>query len=56
MKILYTPLMIVPALGPEDRAQILDAAGPGSRLIETRDPAQQKAEIADTDVLSTYTP
>ncbi len=51
MKILYTPLMIVPSLSPEERAQILDAAGPGSRLVETRDPAQQKAEIADTDVL-----
>jgi phosphoglycerate dehydrogenase-like enzyme len=51
MKILYTPLMIVPALTPEDRAQILDAAGPGSRLVEAREPAQQKAEIADTDAL-----
>jgi phosphoglycerate dehydrogenase-like enzyme len=51
VKILYTPLMIVPALSPDERAQILDAAGPGSRLVETRDPAQQKAEIADTDVL-----
>ncbi|MGH7308142.1 MAG: D-2-hydroxyacid dehydrogenase [Candidatus Rokuibacteriota bacterium] len=51
MKILYTPLMIVPALSPDDRARILDAAGPGSRLVETRDPTQQKAEIADTDVL-----
>jgi phosphoglycerate dehydrogenase-like enzyme len=51
MKILYTPLMIVPALSPDDRVRILDAAGPGSRLVETRDPAQQKAEIADTDVL-----
>jgi phosphoglycerate dehydrogenase-like enzyme len=51
MKILYTPLMIVPSLSAEDRANILEAAGPGSRLVETRDPAQQKAEIADTDVL-----
>jgi phosphoglycerate dehydrogenase-like enzyme len=51
MKILYTPLMIVPALGPEDRARILEAAGPGSKLVEAREPAQQKAEIADTDVL-----
>lgn len=51
MKILYTPLMIVPALDQADRARILEAAGPGSRLVESRDPAQQKAEIADTDVL-----
>jgi phosphoglycerate dehydrogenase-like enzyme len=51
MKILYTPLMIVPSLSPDDRARILEAAGPGSKLVETRDPAQQKAEIADTDVL-----
>jgi phosphoglycerate dehydrogenase-like enzyme len=51
MKILYTPLMIVPSLSADDRARILEAAGPGSKLVETRDPAQQKAEIADTDVL-----
>jgi phosphoglycerate dehydrogenase-like enzyme len=51
MKILYTPLMIVPALDQADRARILESAGPGSRLVESRDPAQQKTEIADTDVL-----
>ena len=27
MKILYTPLMIVPSLEPAQRARILDAAG-----------------------------
>ncbi len=51
MKILYTPLMIVPSLSADDQARILEAAGPGSKLVETRDPAQQKAEIADADVL-----
>jgi phosphoglycerate dehydrogenase-like enzyme len=51
MKILYTPLMIVPSIGAEDRARILDAAGPGSRMIETKDAQQQRAEIADTDVV-----
>ncbi len=51
MKILYTPLMIVPELSAEDRAAILEAAGPGARLVETRERDRQRAEIADTDVL-----
>jgi phosphoglycerate dehydrogenase-like enzyme len=51
MKILYTPLMIVPSVDPEQRAKILDAAGPGSTFVETKDPARQRAEIVDTDVL-----
>jgi phosphoglycerate dehydrogenase-like enzyme len=51
MKILYTPLMIVPALAREDRARILDAAGPAAVLVEAADPARQRAEIADADVL-----
>lgn len=51
MKILYTPLMIVPSISPEDRARILEAAGPGAQFVETRDPQQQRAEIPDTDVL-----
>ncbi len=51
VKILYTPLMIVPALSPEERAEILEAAGPGTRLVETKDPERQRAEIVDTDVL-----
>jgi len=51
MKILYTPLMIVPSIGEGDRARILEAAGPGSRFLEERDAARQRAEIPDTDVL-----
>ncbi|MGH7323058.1 MAG: D-2-hydroxyacid dehydrogenase [Candidatus Rokuibacteriota bacterium] len=51
MKILYTPLMIVPALDAEERAKILDAAGPGARLVEAKDAAPQRAEIVDADVL-----
>ncbi len=51
MKILYTPVMIVPALGADERARILDAAGPGARLVEAKDPGEQRAEIADADVL-----
>src|SRR6266581_6054921 len=43
--------MIVPALSPEERAAILEAAGPGARLVETKDPERQRAEIVDTDVL-----
>jgi phosphoglycerate dehydrogenase-like enzyme len=51
MKILYTPLLIVPALGADDRARILAAAGPGARLVEAREVAHQRAEIVDADVL-----
>src|SRR5262249_104642 len=51
MKILYTPLMIVPAVSEADRSRILDAAGSGSRFVETREAVRQQAEITDTDVL-----
>ena len=51
MKILYTPLMIVPSLDDAQRARILEAAGPGARLVEAKDRARQAAEIADADVL-----
>jgi phosphoglycerate dehydrogenase-like enzyme len=51
MKILYTPLMIVPSLDPAQRAGILEAAGPDTTFVETKDAARQRAEIVDTDVL-----
>jgi phosphoglycerate dehydrogenase-like enzyme len=51
MKLLYTPNMICPAIPPADRQRILAAAGAGSALIEARDAATQRKEIADTDVL-----
>ncbi len=51
MKILYTPNLIVPSLEAADRARILDAAGPGARLVEARDAATQRREIVDADVL-----
>jgi len=51
MKILYTPLMIVPSLGEGDRARILASAGPGARLVEAREVDRQRAEIPDADVL-----
>jgi phosphoglycerate dehydrogenase-like enzyme len=51
MKILYTPVMIVPSLDAGQRAAVLDAAGPGAVLVETKDPARQRAEIVDADVL-----
>jgi phosphoglycerate dehydrogenase-like enzyme len=51
VKILYTPLMIVPSIGEGDRARILDAAGPGARLVEAREPDRQRVEIADAEVL-----
>jgi phosphoglycerate dehydrogenase-like enzyme len=51
VKIVYVPSMIVPSLGEGDRARILEAAGPGARLVEARDLETQRAEIADADVL-----
>src|SRR5207245_9406101 len=42
MRILYTPVLIVPALASEDRAGILEAAGPGATLVEATDPAPQR--------------
>lgn len=51
MKILYTPYLIVPALGAGDRAGILEAAGPGATLVEAADPERQRAEIVDAEVL-----
>jgi len=43
--------MIVPSLDPAQRAAILEAAGPDTTLVETKDAARQRAEIVDTDVL-----
>jgi phosphoglycerate dehydrogenase-like enzyme len=51
MKILYTPNMICPAIPAADQARILELAGPGSVLLEARDAATQRKEIADTDVV-----
>ena len=51
MKILYTPLMIVPSVDPTQRARILEAAGPGATFVEAKDPKRQAEEIVDTDVL-----
>src|SRR5215470_6546615 len=51
MKILYTPLMIVPAVDPGQRARILEAAGSGATFVEAKDPKRQADEIVDTDVL-----
>ncbi len=51
MKILYTPVLIVPSLEPADRARILEAAGPGAALVDAKDAAAQRREIVDTDIL-----
>ena len=51
MKILYTPTLTVPSLTAHDRAQILEAAGPGASLVDAPDRDRQRAEIADADVL-----
>jgi phosphoglycerate dehydrogenase-like enzyme len=51
MKILYTPNLIAPSLTDDQRSRILAAAGPGARIVDAKDPAQQRAEIADTDMI-----
>jgi phosphoglycerate dehydrogenase-like enzyme len=51
MKILYTPVLIVPSLDDEQRAGILAAAGPGAELVEAKGTAAQRVEIVDADVL-----
>jgi phosphoglycerate dehydrogenase-like enzyme len=51
MKILFVPNLIVSGLDDRDRARILDAAGPGARLVEARDKATQRRELPDTDVI-----
>ncbi|HAM54313.1 MAG: hypothetical protein A2X51_04760 [Candidatus Rokubacteria bacterium GWC2_70_24] len=51
MKILYTPTLIVPSLDPGARARILEAAGPGTALVEAKELERQRAEIVDADML-----
>ena len=52
MKIMYTPIStLVAALGPDERAEILAAAGKGSVLVEARTAERQREEIVDADVL-----
>jgi phosphoglycerate dehydrogenase-like enzyme len=51
MKILYTPVMIVPSLTDVQRSAILEAAGPGTTLVEAKDRGKQRTEIVDTDIL-----
>ncbi|MBI2155924.1 MAG: hypothetical protein HYU26_03300, partial [Candidatus Rokubacteria bacterium] len=51
MKILFVPNLIVRGLDAAERSAILDAAGPGARLVEARDAASQRREIVDAEVL-----
>ena len=51
MKILYTPNLIAPALTDDQRSRILAAAGPGARIVDAKDTAKQREEIADTDMI-----
>jgi phosphoglycerate dehydrogenase-like enzyme len=51
MKILFCPNLIVSGLDDRDRARILEAAGPGARIVEARDRAAQRRELPDTDVI-----
>src|SRR6202158_4884700 len=51
MKILFVPNLIVSALSEDDRKNILEAAGPGSRIVEVKDSASQRRELPDTDTI-----
>ena len=51
MKILFVPNLIVSALTDQDRANILEAAGPGARIVEVKDSASQRRELPDTDII-----
>src|SRR5437660_5272758 len=52
MKIVYTPIAtLVPALTPEQDAEILAAAGDDSLLVVAKTPDRQRDEIVDADVL-----
>jgi len=51
VKIVYTPNMICPAIPPDDQQRILEAAGPGSTLVEARDAGTQRKEITDAEAL-----
>jgi phosphoglycerate dehydrogenase-like enzyme len=51
MKILFVPNLIVSGLGEADRANILQAAGSGARIVEAKDLATQRRELPDTDIL-----
>ena len=51
MKILFVRNLIVRELEPAQRARILEAGGPGTTIVEAPEPAQQKAELADTDII-----
>jgi len=50
VKILDTPTLIVPSLDPGARARILEAASPGTALVEAKEPERQRAEIVDADM------
>ncbi|MGH7318651.1 MAG: D-2-hydroxyacid dehydrogenase [Candidatus Rokuibacteriota bacterium] len=50
-RILFVPNLIVPSLDAARRARILESAGPGATLVEAKDPASQRAAIADADVI-----
>jgi phosphoglycerate dehydrogenase-like enzyme len=50
VKILYTPNLIVRELTPDQRTRIL-AAEPRATIVEAKDPARQRAEIVDADIL-----
>jgi phosphoglycerate dehydrogenase-like enzyme len=51
MKILFVPNLIVSGLSEADRANILQSAGPGARIVEAKDQATQRRELPDTDIL-----
>ena len=51
MKIVFAPTLLCRALTDECRRRILDAAGPGARLVEANDTARQREEIVQSGLL-----
>jgi D-2-hydroxyacid dehydrogenase (NADP+) len=51
VKILYVPNLIVRGLDAAQRARILEAAGPGTTIVEAKDVALQRKELPDADIL-----
>lgn len=51
MKILFVPNLIVSGLSDADRVNILEAAGPDSRIVKAENSDGQRRELPDTDVI-----
>src|SRR5262249_62060219 len=51
MKILFVPNLIVSSLTDKERVNILEAAGPGARIVEVKGNEAQRRELPDTAII-----